>query len=69
MIADYKNIIPNKVLFNLREVENIGILKIDMAKKLIVNGEIEAVRIGNKLHISRDVLIKYLEDNTMAKVA
>ena len=69
MIADYKNIIPNKVLFNLREVENIGILKIDMAKKLIVNGEIEAVRIGNKLHISRDVLIKYLEDNTMVKVA
>ena len=69
MIADYKNIIPNKVLFNLREVENIGILKIDMAKKLIVNGELEAVRIGSKLHISKDVLIKYLEDNTMAKVA
>jgi len=69
MIANYKNIIPNKVLFNLREVENIGILKIDMAKKLIINGEIEAVRIGNKLHISRDVLIKYLEDNTMVKVA
>lgn len=65
MTADYKSIIPNKVLFNLKEVEQMGIFKVDMAKKLIRKKELEVTKIGTKLHIARDVLIKFLEKHTV----
>ena len=64
MSTDYNLIIPNKILFNLKEIEDIGIIKTDMAKKLVYNGYLEVVKIGNKLHISREQLINYLESNT-----
>ncbi|MEM5557387.1 FAD-binding protein [Aliarcobacter cryaerophilus] len=64
MSTDYNLIIPNKILFNLKEIEEIGLIKTDMAKKLVYNGYLEVVKIGNKLHISREQLINYLESNT-----
>ncbi|WP_419678491.1 DNA-binding protein [Aliarcobacter lanthieri] len=64
MSIDYNLIIPNKILFNLKEIEEIGLIKMDMAKKLVYNGYLEVVKIGNKLHISRKELIRYLEANT-----
>ena len=64
MRTDYNEIIPSGVLFNLKEVEEMRIIKVNMAKKLIFNGEIEFVKIGSKLHLSRSVLIDYLERNT-----
>lgn len=57
-------IIPNKILFNLKGIEEVGLIKTDMAKKLVYNGYLEVVKIGNKIHISREELIKYLELNT-----
>ena len=65
MIADYEQLLPHKVIFNLKEIQEVGIIKIDMAKKLISNNEIEFVKIGNKIHISRTVLIRYLVENTI----
>lgn len=38
-----------------------------MAKKLIYNNELEIVKIGSKIHISRLELIRYLETNTILK--
>ena len=67
MSIDYNLIIPNKILFNLKEIEEIGLIKTDMAKKLVYNGYLEVVKIGNKLHISRTELIRYLEKNTYSK--
>lgn len=64
--VDYNKIIPEGVLFNLKEVEQMKIIKVDMAKKLIFNGELEVVKIGSKLHISRQVLIDYLNRNTIS---
>ncbi|AGR77168.1 hypothetical protein A7H1H_0864 [Aliarcobacter butzleri 7h1h] len=64
MNTNYNLLLPNKVLFNLKDIENLGVIKIDMAKKLVYNGVLEVVKIGNKIHISRDELIKYLETNT-----
>lgn len=64
MATDYNSIIPNKILFNLKEIEEIGLIKTDMAKKLVYNGYLEVVKIGNKIHISREELINYLESNT-----
>lgn len=69
MITNYDNIIPQGVLFNLRQVEDMNIIKTDMAKKLISKNELETVKIGTKLHISRTELIRYLNDNTIQKTA
>ena len=65
MKTNYDSIIPKGVLFNLRKIEEMAILKIDMAKKLIAKRELEVVKIGNKIHISRAVLIRFLEENTI----
>lgn len=64
MTTNYDSIIPNKILFNLKEIEQLGVLKTYMTKKLVFNGFLEVVRIGNKIHISREELIRYLESNT-----
>lgn len=69
MITDYNELIPKGVLFTLKEVENMKIIKIPMAKKLIAHNEIEYVKIGNKIHISRTELIRYLEENTIEAAA
>lgn len=68
MITDYDNLLPSGILFNLKQIEEMGIIKVNMAKKLICKGEIEVVKIGNKLHISRAILIQYLIDNTIEAV-
>ncbi|CAA6816953.1 MAG: Unknown protein [uncultured Sulfurovum sp.] len=65
MTTDYNALIPQGILFNLRQIEDMNIIKIDMAKKLIQNGLLEVVKIGNKLHVSRTVLIEFLERNTI----
>lgn len=65
--TDYEQLIPNKVLFPLSEIQDIGILKTSTAKKMITKGLLEVVRIGNKQHISRSELIRYLENNTSKK--
>lgn len=63
--ANYENTIPKSVLFNLAELQELNILKTPTAKKLIYAGKIEAIKIGNKLHISRAEIIRYLEDRTL----
>lgn len=65
MRTNYEELIPKLVLFSLKTAEEIGVIKVDMAKKLIYKGELEAVKIGNKLHLSRTELIHYLERNTI----
>ena len=65
--TNYENIIPNNVLFNLKQLEEINIIKTPTAKKLINQGKLEAVKIGNKLHISRAEIIRYLENRTVRK--
>ena len=63
--ANYENIIPQSVLFNLAQLQELNILKTPTAKKLIYAGKIEAIKIGNKLHISRAEIIRYLEERTL----
>lgn len=65
MTSNYNNILPPGVLFNLREIDEMNLIKMDMAKKLISKNELEIVKIGAKIHISREVLINFLEANTI----
>lgn len=64
-LKEYDKIIPNQVLFNLKKIEEIGIAKISMMKKLITNGEISIVKIGNKIHVSRSEIIRFMAKNTV----
>lgn len=65
MTTNYDTLIPQGVLFNLQQVEDMQIIKKNMAKKLIYKRELEVVKIGNKLHIPRTELIRFLEKNTI----
>ena len=65
MFEKYDMLIPKGVIFNLKEIEEMKILKTDMAKKLIYNNELEVVKIGKKIHISRNELIRFLVANTI----
>lgn len=67
MNVNYDSLLPNKILFSLKEIENLGVIKTNMVKKLIYSGFLEVVKIGNKIHISREELIRYLEENTYSK--
>lgn len=65
MKANYSEMLPKAILFNLKEIEDMGLIKVNMAKKLIANRELEIVKIGSKIHISRQELIRYMEANTI----
>lgn len=67
MNTNYDDLIPKKVLFSIKEINDLGIIKSDMCKKLIYKKEIEVVKIGKKNFISRSEIIKYLEFNTLEK--
>lgn len=66
MKSNFDELIPKAILFNLRQIEEIGLIKVDMLKKLIANRELEIVKIGNKIHITRSELIRFLVANTIA---
>ena len=65
MTTNYDTLIPQGILFNLRQIEDMNLIKMDMTKKLIYKQKIEVVKIGSKLHVSRTELIRFLEENTI----
>jgi hypothetical protein len=66
MRTDYDALLPKGVLFNLKQIQEMGLVKISMMKKLISKNEIEVVKIGNKLHLARTEIIRFLEENTIS---
>ncbi len=66
MHTKFEELIPQKVLFSIKEISDLGIIKSDMCKKLIYNREIEVIKLGNKNFISRSELIRYLNDRTFS---
>lgn len=65
-ITNYDELIPkDKVLFSIKEINDLGIIKSDMSKKLLYKNEIEVVKIGTKNFISRSELIRYLGERTV----
>ena len=65
MNTNYEELIPKKVLLSIKEIDQYGIIKSHMCKKLIYQQRIETVKIGNKNFISRSEIIRYLESNTI----
>lgn len=65
IFANYDELLPKGILFSIKEIDDMGLIKSDMLKKLIYNREIEVVKIGTKNFISRSVLILFLKKNTL----
>jgi len=65
MTTDFEQLIPQGVLFSIKQISDMNLIKSDMLKKLIYQRAIEVVKIGNKNFISRTALIAFLEENTI----
>jgi hypothetical protein len=63
MITDFEKLIPQGILFSIKEISDMNLIKSDMLKKLIYQRAIEVIKIGTKNFISRTALIAFLEDN------
>ena len=68
MYTNFEEIIPKKILFSIKEISDLGIIKSDLCKKLIFNRNIEVIKLGNKNFISRAELIRYLQANTISTI-
>lgn len=64
MITNYNELIPEGVLFSIKQIDEMGIIKSDLLKKLIYSRKIEVTKLASKNFISRTALVSYLEDNT-----
>jgi len=65
LITDFNSLLPDGIVFSIREIDEMGLIKSDMLKKLISHRAIEVLKIGKKNFISRMTLVTYLEDNTI----
>lgn len=68
MITNFEELLPQGILFSIKDIDAINLIKSDMLKKIIYNREIEVVKIGKKNFISRSSLIDYLTKNTFKAV-
>ena len=66
--TNFEELIPKKVLFSIKEIADLGIIKSDMCKKLIYNRKIEIIKLGSKNFVSRTELIRYLQANTISTI-
>ncbi len=55
--------LPHWFSFSLSDLEKIKFMKVSTAKKLIKQNKIQAFRVGNKLFITRDEIVRYLASN------
>lgn len=65
MVTNFEALLPLGILFSIKEIDEMNLIKSDMLKKIIYNREIEVVKIGKKNFISKQALISYLEVNTV----
>lgn len=64
MITNFEELLPQGVLFSIKQINDIGLIKSDLLKKLIYSQKIEVTKLNSKNFISRSALIDYLTKNT-----
>ncbi len=65
MITNFEELLPEGILFSIKQVNDMGLIKSDLMKKLIYSQKIEVTKLNSKNFISRTALINYLEANTI----
>lgn len=64
-ITNYEELLPEGILFSIRQINDMGLIKSDLLKKLIYSHKIEIVKLNSKNFISRTALISYLTSQTI----
>ena len=65
MITDFEKLLPEGILFSIKQINDMGLIRSDLLKKLIYAHKIEVTKLNSKNFISRQALINYLEANTI----
>ena len=68
MTTNYEELIPKKVLLSIKDLNDYGIIKSDMCRKLVHNRELEVVKMGYKNYFTRTEIIRYLTSRTISVV-
>ncbi len=69
-MTNFQTLVPNtKLLYSFKEIAEMGLIAQGMLFKLYRAGLIEVIKIGNRNNVSRDEIIRYLEENTIEKSA
>ena len=62
--VDFENVLPMLVLFSLSHLDSLGVIKKSTAKKFITERLIVSTKIGKKHYISRNEILRFLNENT-----
>ncbi len=65
MITNFEELLPEGILFSIKQINDMGLIKSDLLKKLIYSRKIEVVKLNSKNFISRTALISYLMSQTI----
>lgn len=60
-----EDLLPKKISFSLKELEELGFIKIPTAKKLIRLNQLKSFKIGVKHFVLRDSVLEYIKNNTI----
>jgi hypothetical protein len=65
MITDFDKLLPDGILFSIKQINDMGLIRSDLLKKLIYAHKIEVTKLNSKNFISRSALVSYLQANTI----
>ena len=65
MSINFNTLIPEGLLFSIKEIDNMKLIKKDMLRKIILQQGITVIKIGTKNFIDRQSLVCYLESCTI----
>ena len=65
MSIDFNTLLPEGLLFSIKEIDNMKLIKKDMLRKIILQQGITVIKIGTKNFIDRQSLVSYLESCTI----
>ncbi|WP_323595031.1 DNA-binding protein [Aliarcobacter butzleri] len=68
MITNFEELIPSGILFSIKQINDMGLIRSDLLKKLIYTQKIEVTKLNSKNFISRQALIAYLTKNTVKAI-
>ncbi|QOY51363.1 DNA-binding protein [Candidatus Sulfurimonas baltica] len=65
MKTNFDELLPAGILFSIKTINDMSLIKSDLLKKLIYSQKIEVTKLNSKNFISRTALVAYLEANTI----
>lgn len=69
-MTDIQTLVPKtKLIYTFKEIADMGLITQGLLFKLYRTGQIEVIKLGNRNNVSRDELVRYLEENTIERTA